>query len=105
MKFRAWYTGGRIFDGTTVEDWKALPDTGVLWVTVFRPDGGRNFYSGGDWYHIVDGGLEYVRAYPWGEHAPKPRGCLECIKRGDGASDDEFRAIEAQALAYHLGVV
>jgi len=100
MFFRAWYTRARTFDGCSVEDWKALPSEGVVWVTVWRRDGtGRDFYSGGDWYHIVDGALDYVPAYPWGSHAPKPVGCLDCIKRGDGVSDAEFRRIEAEALA------
>ena len=95
MRFRAWYTDA-VYDGESVEDWKALPAEGVVWVTLFR-DTGRTMFNGGDWYHIVNGELAYVPSREWGQDEPKPTGCQDCIKRGVGVSDAEFARVMAEA--------
>ena len=45
----AWYTEGRRFSGSTVEQWKALPAEGLVWLTVWTDEEHRAFFKG-DWY-------------------------------------------------------
>ena len=93
MICRVWYTEDREYDVSGVEDWKALPETGLLWAAIVR-DTGVTHYNGGDWYFILSEEILYVPAAPWGQHSPKPRhGCLDCIKRGDGVRDEEFERV------------
>ncbi|MEK9767381.1 MAG: hypothetical protein VW683_00555 [Betaproteobacteria bacterium] len=98
MIFRAWYTENRIFDGTSVEDWKSLPSEGVLFVSLFYPTG-VTFYNGADWYYINDqGNFAHVLSGEWGTEQPAPVSCIDCIKKGVGVSDEEYANIEQQAL-------
>lgn len=97
-----WYVGGRQFRGRTVAEWKALPSTGLLWITAYYENGNRVFYSGGDWYFIDGDRFQYVPTGDWGTWQPKSEGCKDCIKRGDGCSDEEFAAIEREAWATWL---
>ena len=97
MRFRAWYSGGRTFDGRDSEAWKALPADGMVWVTVFR-ETGRTFYNGGDWYYLDGAELRYVPSRTWGQDEPRPTDvCLACVKRGVGVPDDEFERIQLEA--------
>jgi len=98
MKFRAWYTDA-VYDGSSAEDWKALPAEGVVWVNEYRATGVGRF-NGGDWYYIDNGALAYVPSREWGKDEPKPTGCQDCIKRGVGVSDAEFARVMAEAKAH-----
>lgn len=95
MRWRAWYTEGRTYEGDDLDAWKALPAEGALAVVVYD-DAGRTIYTGGDWYLWRDGGIAYVGAYPWGSHAPHPGGCLDCVKRGDGVSDEAWERVRLE---------
>lgn len=57
VRFRAWYTGGRVYEGDS-SDWGKMPDDGVLAVKVFFNDGTARNCSGNDWYGLLlfDGG-------------------------------------------------
>ena len=102
MRWRAFYTEGREFSGGTVEQWKALPMTGVIVVVVYR-DTGRTVYSGGDWYWLEPDRIGKSPAAPWGSHAPYPADELDDgIKRGDGVSDEEFGRVYRGAHGDHL---
>ena len=94
--WRAWYTDGRTFDGSTVEEWKQLPADGLLWVALVR-DTGVTHFNGGDWYWITGEWFAYTPAAPWGSHAPHPGGCLDCTKRGAGVTDEEFAGVRRSA--------
>ena len=93
----AWYTEGRRFSGSTVEQWKALPAEGLVWLTVWTDEEHRAFYKG-DWYMWDGERFGHVPpsapGAPWGE---KPEGCLSCIKKGAPVSDAEFAAIQREA--------
>jgi hypothetical protein len=52
VSWRAWYTGGRTFEGGS-QDWSKLPDDGVLAVKVFFSDGFSRQCSGNDWYGLL----------------------------------------------------
>ena len=92
MKWKAWYTDNRTYEGSTAEEWKAMPPEGVLYVAVYR-DTGVTYYNGGDWYFWEDGGIQKTMAAPWGSHTPRPDGCLDCMKKGVGVPDEEFWAL------------
>lgn len=87
-----------MFDGASADDWKALPDEGVVWVNDLAS--GVRRLNGGDWYYIDNGALAYVSSREWGVDQPKPEGCQDCIKRGVGVSDAEFARVMAEAKSH-----
>ena len=104
-QWMAWYTGGRVFRGLAVDEWKALPPVGLLWVTVWNAPGERTFFDGGDWYWW-DADRQRFRYLPsgeWGTEQPCPDvSCLSCLKRGAGVSDEEFEFVRRDALKERL---
>lgn len=100
MKLRVWYSEGRVYDVTSVDDWKSLPAEGLLWITVFHPDSTRTFYSTGDWYYLEDNKIKYISG-EWGPWKPRPNIlCLDCVKRGIGVNNEEWEKVKSEALAY-----
>jgi hypothetical protein len=52
VSFRAWYIGGKVYEGGS-HDWAKLPDDGVLAVKVFFSDGTARNCNGNDWYGLL----------------------------------------------------
>lgn len=98
LGWRAWYTEGRTFEGRTGEEFLRLPAEGVLWITLYYIDR-RVHFSGGDWYVWTGDGVRYVASGAWGTWQPRPDGCLSCIKKGAGVSDEEFARVQYDAWA------
>lgn len=97
MLFKAWYVGKKVYIGNNWDDFKALPESGVIWITVFYPQG-RVFYNGGDWYYLQDNKLKYIPSGAWGSWQPRPEvECLSCVKQGVGVSDAEFEIVKELA--------
>lgn len=106
MRLRVWYTDGRtgqrrVYRVTTVGGWKRLPKTGLLWATLYASTG-RTYFNGADWYWLAGEWIERIPSGEWGTWAPRPDGCVHCIKRGDPVTDEEFARIEAEAMAATL---
>lgn len=95
MIWQVWYANGAVYNGTTVDEWKALPEDGVVFVEVIR-DTGRTIIDGGDWYYWVNDEILFVPSVEWGVEQPKPVGCSSCIKRGVGLSDEEFERMRQE---------
>jgi hypothetical protein len=94
--FRAWYVGGSVYCGGP-DEWRALPDEGVLGVRVCFSDGTARVCSGNDWYgllstsdgfwtviHNNDSLAENEKRYP-----------SAIWKRGLGTSDAEMQSVNA----------
>ena len=97
MRWRAWYTDDREYEGKGVDAFKALPEIGVLVIVEYR-DTGRRVLAGGDWYYWQDGQIDYVSSGDWGTWKDRPSvSCLDCVKQGVGVSNDEFEAVYQRA--------
>lgn len=100
VRWRAWYVGGEVHDGSSFEDWQRLPDDGVLYVLLGFSDRTHRNENGDDWYWATPDGVyahdtrqtreEIERRYPGAS-----------IKRGMWTTDAEMMRAhdEAQALA------
>lgn len=101
IKWRIWYSDKRVFDGTSFDDWTALPSIGVL-VLIVITNYGRVIYDGADWYWFNGTDFGYVASGEWGIWQPKPDLiCSSCIKQGIGASDEEYQSAIKEALDWH----
>lgn len=100
LRFRAWYRD-ETYNGSTLSDFKALPEDGLV-VLVALYDTGRTIFDGGDWYYWTNGRIRYVPSVEWGRDEPRPDiQCLDCVKHGVGVPDDEFERILAEAWGWH----
>lgn len=96
-RWRAWYTGGHVYDGESFEDWCYLPDDGVLFVKVFFDAGGSRVASGHDHYW----------ATPEGIYAHSNDSCREIedrypgasVKRGKWTTEAEMRRVHDEGMA------
>ncbi len=102
LAFRAWLADGRRLDGTTIHDWRALPNTGVVLVDAIEPartNAGRPYRwrMECEWFGCrprEDGGLEFQR---WHETAA-PACCTEWDwKQGQLIDDAAMAAIREEA--------
>jgi hypothetical protein len=95
-RFRAWYTEGRVFDGASFEDWRALPDDGVLTVMLWFGNGTRRVEQGNDFYWATPDGI-------WA-HSDEPQDEIErrypgaSVKRGMWTTDAEMERVAAEAI-------
>lgn len=99
IQWCAWYTGGRIFRGTTPEEFAALPDDGVLAVVLAFNDGTRRYLMGDDFYWTAPGcgGPIYAHA----THNVTPASIAErypgaSIKRGRWTDDGTMRCVQQE---------
>jgi hypothetical protein len=104
LVWRVIYLGGKIHTGTTHDEWKALPEEGVIVVALVHKPPYKSILTGHDWY-VWDGdrwGYVHSPAGPisTGTWLPKPEACNKCIKRGDATTDDEFHMWDSIALAW-----
>jgi len=98
MNFLAYYTEERKYSGD-FDDWKLMPETGLLIVVRFYAEG-RTIYDGGDWYWIENDEIKYVPSGPWGTWKDPPEiSCKSCLKQGVGISDQDFNDLYQQILA------
>lgn len=104
MKYaRVWYTGGRSYTVHSLEEWKALPAEELLVVIVMHDDGEHSYrVVGGDWYWWEDDQIRKIASGDWGTwKEPPPVDCVECVKKGVGVPDEEFRLLmEAEVKPY-----
>lgn len=102
MKWRVWYAGGRRFEGTTLEDWKALPAEGFLvgirYGEEYAP--GRHYrqkLDQGDWYWYWDRVPTHAAQNSW--NSPPANIEPEMLKRGVMVPDDEWDRVIAEAMS------
>lgn len=97
--FRAWYLDGSVYAGSTVEEWKALPSSGLCAVVRYNEQG-RTIFDGADWIYWEGGDIHYVASGEWGTNQPPPDNvsCVDCIKdcRDTAMTDDDFMALVAR---------
>lgn len=96
VRFRAWYTEGRVFDGSGFKDWQALPDDGVLTVMLWFANGTRRVEQGNDFYWATPEGL-----YAHSNDAPEEierRYLGASVKRGKWVTDAEMEQVASAAL-------
>ena len=96
--FTAWYADGNIYHGSSLEEWKALPAEGVVYLVVEK-ETGRTLINSADWYYWHEGEIKRVRSGPWGTDQPPPaeQPCLDCVKKYGVVSDAEFHRIDVEA--------
>lgn len=107
LAWKAYYTKGRRYESTS-DTWDQLPELGCLLVVVYMdkliPSSGhpyRKIVGGGDWVWIDHEGMVHCsgtndeRGF-WIEAPPEiPR---EKLKRGQWATDEEMKAVQAEAM-------
>ena len=98
--WRAWYRDDRVYDGKLLDDWRALPKTGLLYVVL----------QGADWrvpIHSRD--WVWWDGETWGgvmsKHGgniwlPRPEGLGDTLKRGEHVQSDEWLRVKAEAEAW-----
>lgn len=94
-----WCDDGNCYEGSTAEEWAALPDDGLLGVKLLydREGYGRNA-SGADYYFRAEGILEPIYGHsngPWQDIVVRYTNVV--IKRGRWTDDAYMRAV-AQAM-------
>lgn len=97
VRWRVWYTDGRVFNGTTFNAWKRLPDDGVLSVMLWHADGTRRVMQGDDLYFATaEGVYAHDSRYSAEEIADRYPGAS--IKRGKWTTDAEMLRVAAEAI-------
>jgi hypothetical protein len=92
-KFRAWYVGGRTYEGDASE-WGKMPGDGMLGVKVFFNDGTARNCSGNDWYGLLILDVDtWTIAHNNNEDNEK-RYPTAIWKRGQWASEAEMHEVE-----------
>lgn len=101
VRWRAWYVGGQVFDGESFEDWRRLPDDGVLEVLVMFEGERRTsrFMSGNDRYWSTPDGVWAHSDDPHDEIAERYPGAS--IKRGMWTTDAEMNRVHVEAVAFN----
>lgn len=99
MKWRAWCSGGRLFDSSTVS-WNDLPGGGCLGFVVYGDDKPYRDIVTGDWFTMgTDGRVQAVAQHDeWGQWAPRPVTPHPVIQ-GVGVSGAEWERVQAEMLA------
>ena len=92
VSFKAWYIGGKTYEGDSSE-WGKMPDDGLLAVKVFFSDGLSRVCSGNDWY-----GLLIIDADTWtvihnNNEDNQERYPTALWKRGKWTSEKEMQAV------------
>jgi hypothetical protein len=95
-RWRAWFTKGRVFDGRTFEDWRALPDDGVLSVMLWFDDGTRRVQQGNDFYFATPDGVFGHNDHPPQETIERYPGAS--VKRGMWTTDAEMEQVAKEAI-------
>ena len=78
VRWRAWYTEGRVFNGESAEDWDVLSDRGVLSVVECFADHTSGITQGEDEYR------------------------LGRVKYGEWTTDADMDRVHAEAVAYAI---
>jgi hypothetical protein len=99
VRFKAWYTDGRVFEGSDPASWASLPSDGVLLVVVYFEDNTRRMCIGDDYYGAFtakDGYWTIIH----NSHTDNAERYPDVVwKRGCWASEAELRfAMEASLL-------
>lgn len=107
MFWKIWYKGGVSYEGSTEEDWAALPDDGVLNIGIRfgRDEYGimlGEFVSGSDWYWMHEGkiyqsGTSSDTPGEWLPHNA-PNGAV--LKKGRWTTEEELAAVDAAMLEW-----
>jgi hypothetical protein len=97
MRWRAWYTGRRVFFGEGLEDWRALPDDGVLTVMLYHEDGTRRVQQGNDFYFAApsDAGEVFGHSDDLDIEGRYPGAS---VKRGMWTTDAEMGRVGREAI-------
>lgn len=94
MRFRAWYTEGRVYEGHGYDDWCALPDDGVLTVMLYHADGTRRVEQGNDYYWATPDGI-YGHS---DDQQIEDRYPGASVKRGKWTTDEEMGHVARVAI-------
>ena len=101
LSWRAWFRDDRVYDGKTLDDWRALPETGLLYVMLLGADWrvkvwNRDYvwWDGLEWFGLVSshGGNLWRDA---------PEGLGSILKRGEHVTSEEWLRVKADAEAWH----
>lgn len=98
--WRAWYRDDRVFDGLTLDDWRALPETGLLYVVLEGTDWRVEIWNrdwvwwdGENWHGL----MSHHGANIWRQRPDVPDAEL---KRGEHVLSDEWLRVRATAKAW-----
>ena len=99
--WRAWFRDDRVFDGVTLDDWRALPETGLLYVMLLGVDWRVKVWNR-DWVwwdgEAWNGLTSRQGANIW---LPRPEGPEDEFKRGEHVTSEEWLRVKADAEAWH----
>lgn len=104
VRWRVWYTGSRVFDGSSGEEFAALPDDGFIGMTICYPDGTRRLASGDDFYWTARGDAGPIYAHGTWNLSPAiiaERYPGASIKLGRWTDEKTIREVTAAMDAYH----
>jgi hypothetical protein len=98
IRWRTWCVGGKVYNGSTFDEWSQLPDDGVLTVMLWHRDGTRRVMQGNDYYWATPDGVyahgdsrdpvvDIINRYP-----------SASVKRGMWTTDAEMNRVAAEAL-------
>lgn len=95
-RWRVWYIGGTTVDGETFDDWRGIPDDGVLTVMLWFADDTRRVEQGNDFYFATPDGV-----YGHNDDSlavNKKRYPDASFKRGKWTTDAEMNRVAAEAI-------
>lgn len=95
-RWRVWYVGGATIDGQSFEDWRALPDDGVLSVMLWFADGTRRVQQGNDSYFATAGGVFGHNDETVAQVEARYEGAS--VKRGKWTTDHEMQQVARAAI-------
>lgn len=96
QRWSVWFVGGERIDGESFEDWRALPDDGVLTVMLWFDDGTRRVEQGNDFYFATPDGVYGHNDHPQEETERRYPGAS--VKRGKWTTDAEMHRVAAEAI-------
>lgn len=103
VRWKVWYTEGRTFEGSSGEEFAALPDDGFIGMTICYPDGTRRVASGDDYYWTAPGDAGPIYAHGTNNLSPEiiaKRYPGASIKLGRWTDEQTIREVTAALMTF-----